>query len=574
IITYFDENGSEDEIDLDDPDDGYVITLDGKKIDLDDIEKNDVIYVADYDDVYHILVVRKTVEGKVERVKDEEVKINGTTYDVSDKATYSLNEDEDIAAFSADAVTDMTGENALAILDLAGELRHISSDVEATSDDIFGVLTKVDTYNEVVKIFANGESKSYEIDGGIYAGDQVKDAAEINWDTLKKYTDTAADYVIVKFALNKDGKIEDLFVLGAYKEGGEDITKPVEIDTDATMADYTIELEDIDDFDEDHDKIEATDDEYFVTSTTTIIDEINDMDVVKWDDIKEKEVGNNVKAIVVSDDKSDIKLIVFVAGFTSIAEDEELGVVLDKFVEDGDWKATVKVYDGEEADYVIDSKDVVEVGQTIVFTVNSDNELNPVYKVVYENPEDTIAYDNGDDVYRYVDGTVKAKDGSYIKVDLDGDGDIDATYKADDKTLIYDVTGDDVLEDIDEASLSDVKVGKNVGLVVDGKTIAVLYIISEPTEEEETGAAIITAEYNETTNQLTITVANVEDAYAVRVYDAETSDVLSNFAILEEGAATFTVSDEVNPVFVKVRVYDDNMKLLLEKVMAVRVIQE
>ncbi|TYP52496.1 S-layer homology domain-containing protein [Thermosediminibacter litoriperuensis] len=579
IITYFDENGTEDEIDMEDPDDGYVITLDGKKIDLDDIEKNDVIYVADYDDVYHILVVRKTVEGKVERVKDEEVKINGTTYDVSDKATYSLNEDEDIAAFTADAVTDMAGETALTILDLAGEVRHITSAVESTSDDIFGVLTKVDTYNEVVKIFANGESKSYEIDGGIYAGDQAKDAAEISLDDLYAYTanhdgDSEDDeYVIVKFALNKDGEIDDLYVLGFYEaDSGFKTVSDVVYDVDAEFVDYTIRFEDvIEDFDEDHDKIEASD-EYFVTSTTTIIDEIDDMDIVKWDDIKEKEVGDDVDAIVVFDDKNDAKLVVFVAGFTTIAEDEELGVVLDKFVEDGDWKATVKVYDGEEKDYVLADKDDVQLGETIVFTVNSDNELDPVVTVVYENPEDTIAVDNSDDVYKYVDGTVKAKDGSYIKVDEDGDGDIDGTYKADAKTLIYDVTGDDVLGDIDEASLSDVKVGKNVGLVVDGKSIAVLYIISEPIEEEEDTDAAITANFDETTDELEITVANVEDAYAIRVYDAETNEVLTSFATLDEnGTAIFTVTSGENPVFVKVRVYDDNMETLLEKVVAVRV---
>ena len=53
------------------------------------------------------------------------------------------------------------------------------------------------------------------------------------------------------------------------------------------------------------------------------------------------------------------------------------------------------------------------------------------------------------------------------------------TYRVDSLTLIYDVTGDDVLDDIEEARLSDVKVGKNVGLVVEGKAVKILYITKD-----------------------------------------------------------------------------------------------
>jgi hypothetical protein len=516
IITYFDENGSEDEIDLDDPDDGYVITLDGKKIELDDIEKNDVIYVADYDDVYHILVVRKTVEGKVERVKDEEVKINGKAYDVSAKATYSLNEDEDIAAFSADAVTDMTGENALAILDLAGELRHITSDVEATSNDIYGVLTKVDTYNEVVKIFANGESKSYDIDGGIYAGDSIqKDSSgnvtnEIDWDELKDYTDgnnggpIDANYAIVKFALNKDGDIEDLFVLAGYKDGATHLVNNSAYTALATVTD----------FDEDHDVIKAGS-SYFVTSTTTIIDEISDMDVVKWDDIKEKSVPTSpaVKAIIVENAKSEAQLVVFVENFSAIAEDEELGVVLDKFVEDGDWKATVKVYDGEETDYVLNSKNDVEIGEVIKFKVGTDNKLTNITKVVYESSNVATGFD--------VQGLVTGKDGNYLTV-------AGGVYKVDSFTLIYDVTGSDVLGDIDKATLSDIKANKtNVGLVVDGKVIKVLYILGETSAPAVTDWTMTVTDVTDTTaTGIHVVLTKPSDKnwtdYAVAVYDGST----------------------------------------------------
>lgn len=474
IITYFDTDGNDNELDLEDPDDGYVITLDGKAINADDIEKNDVIYVADYDDMYHIVVVRNAVSGTVDRVKDNEVKIDGTSYDVTELTTYSLDEDDEIASFVSDDVTDLTGEKATAILDIAGDLRHITSSVDVTSNEIFGVVTKADEYNEVVKIFANGESKSYEIDGDIYKGDNDL-APKLTWSDLKKYTDTStADYAIVEFELNKDGVIKDLFVLGGYK--GTTFTPS------ANLTVYNADKYDIakDGLDEDHDVIKVTvPDEFYVKSTTSIIDEIDDMDAVKWEDIEGKSVAaGDASAIIVSNDKGDAELVVFVDGFSKIAEDEELGVVLDKFVESGDWKATVKVHDGEETDYLLNSKGDVEIGQTIVFKVNSDNELSSVHKVVYEQPSDKIASAEYD-VYSFVGGKVTKKDGNYITIDTNNDGTGDTTYKVDSLTLIYDVTGDDVLGDIDNATLTDVKVGKSVGLVVEGKVIDVLYITSD-----------------------------------------------------------------------------------------------
>jgi len=169
VIIFFDEYGNESDIDMTDPDDGYVISLNGEAIDVEDIEENDVIYVAEYDDMYYVVVVRDSVEGKFERVKASEVKIGGTTYDVSDLATYSPNENDDIYEYDYedDALEDMLGENVVALLDIAGYVRHIVSDVETTSDDIYGVVLKVDEYNEVLKINVKGESKSYDFDGDI-----------------------------------------------------------------------------------------------------------------------------------------------------------------------------------------------------------------------------------------------------------------------------------------------------------------------------------------------------------------------------------------------------------------------
>ena len=71
--------------------------------------------------MYHILVVRNSVEGKVERVREDEVKIDGTAYDVvAGLTTYSINEDKDIALYNADKVADMAERKCSSNLDIAG----------------------------------------------------------------------------------------------------------------------------------------------------------------------------------------------------------------------------------------------------------------------------------------------------------------------------------------------------------------------------------------------------------------------------------------------------------------------
>jgi hypothetical protein len=514
IISYFLETESESELDLEDPDDGYIIVLDGEAIDVDDIEKNDVIYVAEYDDMYYIIVVRNAVEGKVERIKDDEVKIDGKTYDVTNLTTYSLDEDDEIALYDADKAADLTGEEATAILDIAGDLRHITSAAEATSDEIFGVLTKVDVYNEVVKIFANGESKSYDIDGDIYKGDNVDAIKITDWDDLKAYTDgTTADYAIVMFELNKDGEIEDLFVLGGYKDN-EFTASPN--NNDYTVKEYTIAE---DGFDDKHDVIDTKTpkDAFFVKSTTKFIDEIDDMDDVKWEDIESKDVpANKVKAIIVSNDKGDAELVVFTKGFSEIAEEEELGVVLDKFVEDGDWKATIAVYEGEEKDYLLDSKNDVNIGETIKFRVNSDNELTDIVKLMKESSGKLTGYD--------VAGLVENRDGSYITVN-------GVKYKADSLTLIYDVG--DSIEDIDNAKLSDIKEDKSyIAMLTDGKLIKALYIVDADyigeggtTPPDDGNDVVINADVEDATfgSLVTVTVTNKPaDAEKYQVFDGST----------------------------------------------------
>jgi len=355
LITYYDGE-TETDVDLEDPDDGYFITLNGEAIKADDIKANDVIYVAEYDDIYYIYVVRDTVEGELERVKSGEVRIDGKTYDVDALATFSPDENDNIYDYDVEdgKLEDMLGEDVVAILGLGGDVRHLVSDVETTSDDFYGILLKVDDYNDVVKINVAGESKSYDIDADIT---DKTGLGLTNLTALKGVVNDSQEmYALVGFTLDKDGEINELTVFATVK-AQRDANGDIDKDADGNIvwvAPNAVELESFDDKD---DIISTASKHYMVDDETIIIDELDDIDVIKWDNIKDKSFTSGVKAVIVADG-SDAKLVVFTAGFNQIKqEDKELGVILDMFKDkDGDWAATVSVYGGKEVDYKVAKK--------------------------------------------------------------------------------------------------------------------------------------------------------------------------------------------------------------------------
>jgi hypothetical protein len=417
------------------------------------------MYVADYDDIYHIVIVRKTVEGKLERVKSDELKIDGTTYDVAKAAddtimaTFSPNKNDDLYSYSVDAsaLDDLLNEDTTAVLDLAGDVRHLISDVETTSDDYYGVALKVDDYNETVKVNVKGESKSYDIDADIHDL-RTAGALDLTLSGLKVLVnDTNNQYAIVKFTLDKDGVINEMWVYATAAK-----------QADGTWT-VTPSAAAIDSFDKDDDVINSGSNNYFVDENTIIVDELDDIDLVKWDNIKDKDITGGQGIIVA--DGLDAKFVVFTAGYDSIAEeDEELGVVLDKFKDaDGDWAATVKVYNGEEKDYKLNSRTAQSVGDITFFTVNADGDLT-VSDVIYGSDNTIDAVHN---TVSIASGAVSEKGSDSIKIG-------GTTYKVNSKTLVFDVT--DGLSNIDTAAYRDVRNGDTVKAVVENSLVKIIYI--------------------------------------------------------------------------------------------------
>lgn len=477
LITYYD-GSSESDIDLEDPDDGYFIILNGEAIEADDIAANDVIYVAEYDDIYHIVVVRNTVEGNLERIKADQVKIDDKTYDVNDLATFSPDENDNIYDYDVEdsKLEDMLGEDVVAILDIGGDVRHLMSDVETISDDFYGILLKVDDYNETVKVNVAGSSTSYEIDTDADIVDKadIKDENDDDIDlsdlsTLKEYANDSKDkYAIVGFTLDKDGVINEMTVYAVAEA-----TK-----VDGKITGWNVKPESmeaaLESFDDKDDIISTASKHYLVDDDTVIIDELDDIDVVKWDNIKDKTFGNGVKAIIVADG-NDAKLVVFTAGFDQIQkEDKELGVVLDKFKDkDGDWAATVSVYGGKEVDYKLDKKTAQDVGNVVLFTIDADDELSVSARVYGPNANLEEAKSENPDIKISVEsGKVSAKSSSSISIG-------DDKYSTSSKTLFFDVT--DGFADIDTAAYRDIKTDgtTKVALIIEKDLVKIVYILEQ-----------------------------------------------------------------------------------------------
>jgi len=195
-IEYMYDSDEAIELDLTDADE-YYIYLDGKEIELSDIEVDDVLYVAEVDDEYFITVVRNKVEGKLEKAKNTSATVDGKTYDKGLVATSSQDNDDTVNAYSADAVKDLVGEEVEVILDLNGQIRHIRGDEEETSDDIYGIAIKGQDYYDTIRIYVNGESKTYDVKRGTNDVSNSTNLAGFNGK-------------IVKFTLNKDGEINSI----------------------------------------------------------------------------------------------------------------------------------------------------------------------------------------------------------------------------------------------------------------------------------------------------------------------------------------------------------------------------
>lgn len=465
-IVAYTTAGTKRTIDLRDVD-AYKFVLNNEEISLEDVEADDVLYVVEVnergDDVYRIFVVRDVVEGKLEKITNkQELVVGGKKYKlVADVTTFSLDDNDKIKTYSGeDNVADLEdaiGENVQVILDITGKVRHIRTDVGAAKAE-YGIIHRVwAASGDMIRLFtSNDEEVTYE-----YDDDEVY---EVYLDNTTTKVDLASNpdsylYHLVNFKVNKDGEISEMRI---YTTNG---------------IVYIV-----DEIDKDDETITINGNKYFVDEDTVFfeVDNASSSDssdrekakLVKWDDIKNAKVDSSdeVKVEFVLDGDV-IEALVFVDNFNKVASDIEVGVVTDRFY-DGDWKAVVSIFDGEEKEFKLKNKKDVAVGDIIEFKV-SGKELN----VVKTLADATTAYpsfktystDNNETVMSVVYG----KSGSIIEV-------AGGSYRVTGKTLVYEyvVKENGSFNKLNAADLGDIATDDVVVIVFENKKkdIKVVYV--------------------------------------------------------------------------------------------------
>jgi hypothetical protein len=453
---------SDTKIDISD-EDGYKIFINGEEAELKDLKANDVVDLVKVDDaddtVYYVFATRNVVEGKLERVKYDDAtidiaKVDGKEYDINKPfATYSLDTNDDVKDYTqADDIEDAIGEQVQLILDKDGEVRHIITDVEATSDYIYGVVTKVYTGGEGDSKFKvltkNDEEVSYVYDDGDF---------------------TVTANTLIRFTINSDGEADDIVVVALWNDANNNGV----FDADETAPNTVVAGEELDDisvgtavtdFNDDYDTITIAGTTYYVTDKTALFSLLDgtdvDASVVDWADIKDKTVNATALAIIDEDNPNELGAIVFIENFDA-ASDSKVGAVLDKFY-DGDHKVSVDLWDGETEDFVYNtgSSSIYE-GDFVIFDTDSDDEIISVTRAVYDD-----SYYVGADINVGGDSFNVAADDQLddFKNDLITIG--SNTYKVTADTEVYVLTLDDgVYDEVKKGDKGDISKDSKVRVI-------------------------------------------------------------------------------------------------------------
>lgn len=234
----------DDEFEIDLTKDGNydgVIILDseGYELDVDDIEKGNLIYVQkqeyDGDDYAVVRVVKNNIlEGKLDRVQDNKVKIGKeerkVVYFDNDggrnfQAYYSIDDGDEIKQFNPkssefiDDMDDADEENMVAYTDAVGRIAYFVTEAEAASGYKYGIVTRVYADNDRIKVFTIADDG--EDDEFVYKVEEEKNVTQAR--VLDKYgrklnesayKDDAnlrplKEGSVIKFKLNKNGEIAE-----------------------------------------------------------------------------------------------------------------------------------------------------------------------------------------------------------------------------------------------------------------------------------------------------------------------------------------------------------------------------
>jgi hypothetical protein len=413
------EDAKEDEIDLEEYDEVVVYDKYFNVLDVDDIEKDTLVYfwVNKDDKQLFIVVAADVVEGEIDRVRENKVRIDGKSYDKGDAAILSYDEGKKYETWDAlNDVEDLTEEKVWALLGLDGKIAVIRGDAVETSGTIYGIVTYAKVEKDGVLSLFNKEGKVVD-----YKAEKRSDLSKIDKDKMNYYGDLDDDdggvkYAIASFKLNRDGEIAE-GTLDTVTVTDESATGAISLFKDAKKAYFT-----------NGDAPGA--DVYYVSKDTIIMAALRDGEldpvVISYDDFVAMEVDdedNNNTAVVFGDPGKTAKLVVFLCdNFEGSKETYYFGVVTDDpWVGRKDITAQVHVAGEGKEEYKIkeahyDKKYFVK-GNLVAFSLNSKGEADKVvYAAVYSKSTGLGKDDSAIGKVTVVHGIVKDVDGQYVKL--------------------------------------------------------------------------------------------------------------------------------------------------------------
>ncbi|MCR4430435.1 MAG: S-layer homology domain-containing protein [Tepidanaerobacteraceae bacterium] len=571
-IDYYNSNGDTDTLDLTDAD-SYKITLDGKEISLSDVKPYDVLYYVEINNKYIIMDVRNSVEGKLTKVKNATVYIDGTSYDVSDNAIATLNDGKDVKAWTKDAsdYDDAVNAKVMVALDLKGEVVFFSTDVKSTTNDIYGVVTGVSTFNDQIKIYANGEKVTYDFNGDVYY-DYVNSAWKTK-DNLKDIFDgtppieTNTSAIPVMFRLDKNGDISELYLLDNNNVvAGLDLGK---YNNSLSSSGALV-------FDKDKDIIKLAGTTYYPDDNIVILDSATDPDSVAWESVKASDatVTHGTITLFYDLDNKNVKFMIFDDdSYAEVQATNKVAIVTDYYY-DGDWKMDVKSYSDSTTTYVVKNgnKSYVKKGDIVIFKVNADGDATNIQRayIGQDYPSSSVTGDADNiAISATLDGNTTKRDGAYLTVN-------GSVYKFTSDSIVYElkITDNGAYDTIASSSYTKILSGYTVyGLADnDNNEIEVMFYVKPGKSSSNVpSTSSISAAWDSTNNAVNVTVANITGAYAVRIYDYDSGAALGGFTTLSSGTASISLgTGAVNPVFITVKVYDNKGNVLVTQKVAVQ----
>ncbi|NPV44613.1 MAG: hypothetical protein HPY70_11680, partial [Firmicutes bacterium] len=262
-------------------------------------------------------------------------------------------------------------------------------------------------------------------------------------ENVKEFTtDNGAENTLVKYSLDKDGKIDELEVVGTYKTGQQVDKDDNQIGTDV-----------------------------FADDSTLVFDAYNEK-VIKFNDLKDGE-SYTIKYVLDEDSLGDAEIIVVYSDL--YVEDTEYAVYISKSnIADDQYKLKVMI-DGEVK----------------YFNTDMGSDAATVFGTVYKGQIFSLDFDDN----KVADAELVAADTEKFTDEVE---DIDVTknrvklttngYKlfADDvQVYIYELNDDGTVDEVKAAKVRDVKDGQKVNVILDSDGyVEYIFIIDKNADED------------------------------------------------------------------------------------------